>query len=769
MKILKKSKLIKLSTGVCMAAMLCTHGIVLAAEDTKKEDNEYKGLEEITVTASKRQQTVQETGMSLTAMNSDQLERMSVSTFADFAVRVPNLGFGNESDGRFNSNSPAIRGVFGDNTTGFYIDDMPVPMSMQPRVVDVERIEVLRGPQGTLYGARSMGGTIRMISKQPVFNEIFGHAHAIISTVKEGDLNWSLDAAINLPVIEDKMAVRLMAYYGANSGVFDREYQSSWVNAQTGATVKTTAPAFERQENVDDERYGGFQILAKIVLSDNLTFSPRFMYQKVNADGLPFADNAPGNFTEKRFFNIQETGSDRWLAASGTFEWDLDSATITSTSSYFDRFMNEREEESTFIHTIFNNGVIPKKAIAPLEGAIDENESYKSFVHETRYVSAYDGPTQVTAGVFYQKSKNHLKYPAARVAGLDAAVAAVGGPPAITGGGDLIYITDNKFDVEEIAAFAEVSYDITEEFTVTVGARVYKTTTKADVISDGFANSGKTTLKGNQSESGINPKLLLQYSASDNVDFYASASKGFRIGGVNGNLPRGLCGPELKKNNIDPSKVRTYDSDSLWSYEAGIKSKFADNRISVNASVYMIKWDDMIQQIRLACGFQFKVNAGAAEIKGMEAEVNFAPTEGLMFSVSGGFANTKITDTAGLTMIAVGDELQGVPEFTMAASAEYVWDVNAELEGMLRVDYSNYGESFSTNNKTKRIRPAWTTMNVRASVMANDWEVSLFVKNLTNTHANLADSRAIAAETPGRPRFATNRPRTIGIDFRKRF
>ncbi len=767
MKILKKNKLIKLSTGVCMAAMLCTHGIALAAEDAKKEDDKYKGLEEITVTASKRQQTVQETGMSLTAMNSDQLERMSVSTFADFAVRVPNLGFGNESDGRFNSNSPAIRGVFGDNTTGFYIDDMPVPMSMQPRVVDVERIEVLRGPQGTLYGARSMGGTIRMISKQPEFNETFGHAHAIISTVKEGDLNWSLDAAINLPVIEDKMAVRLMAYYGANSGVFDREYQSSWVNAQTGATVKTTAPAFERQENVDDERYGGFQILAKIALSDNFTFSPRFMYQKVKADGLPFADKDPANFTEKRFFNIQESGSDRWLAASGTFEWDLESATITSTTSYFDRFLNEREEESSFIHSLFNKVI--GLVIDPLEGPIDENESFKSFVHETRYVSAYDGPAQITAGVFYQKSKNHLKYPAARVAGLDAAVAAVGGPPAITGGGDLIYTTDNKFDVEEIAAFAEVSYDITEELTVTAGARVYKTTTKSNITSDGFANGGKTTLKGTQSESGVNPKLLLQYSASDNVDFYTSASKGFRVGGVNGNLPVGLCGDELKENNIDPSKVKTYNSDSLWSYEAGIKTRFADNRVSINASVYMIKWDDMIQQNRLACGFQYKANAGAAEIRGMEAEVNVAPTEGLTFSVSGGFAHTKITDTGGISTLSIGHELQGVPEFTMAASAEYIWDLNADLEGMLRVDYSNYGESFSTNNKEKRIRPEWRTVNVRASIMANDWEVSLFVKNLTNTHANLADSRAIAAETLGRPRFATNRPRTMGIDFRKRF
>jgi outer membrane receptor protein involved in Fe transport len=496
---------------------------------------------------------------------------MGVETFQDFAVRVPNLGFGNESDGRFNSNSPAIRGVFGANTTGFYIDDIPVPMSMQPRVLDIERIEVLRGPQGTLYGARSMGGTIRMISKQPVFDETSGKVHGTLSTVKEGDLNWSLDASINLPIIEEKMAVRMMAYYGANSGVFDREYQSSWVNAQTGATVQTTAPAFERQENVDDETYGGFQILAKIALSEDVTFSPRFMYQKVDADGLPFADISPSNFTEKRFFNIQESGSDRWFAVSGTFNWDLGNANIVSTTSYFDRYLNEREEESTFIHTLFNTVI--GLVIDPLEGSIDENETYKSFVHETRYVSAWEGQFQLTAGIFYQKSKNHLKYPPARIAGLDAAVAAVSGPPAITGGGDLIFETDSKFDVEEIAAFTEISYDITEDFTFTAGLRVYKTTTKADVVSNGFANDGKTTLNGIQSNSGVNPKFLLQYSASDDLDFYASASKGFRIGGINGNLPAGLCKAELTANNIDPSKVKTYNSDPLWSYELGRKSR----------------------------------------------------------------------------------------------------------------------------------------------------------------------------------------------------
>ena len=244
-------------TGTTCFAALFALGAA-APTIAQEAEKEFAGLEEIVITASKREQTLQEAGMSVTAISALDLERMGATSFIDFAVRIPNLGFGNESDGRFNPNSPAIRGVFGDNTTGFYIDDIPLPASMQPRVIDISRIEVLRGPQGDLYGARSMGGTIRLITEQPDFDGVFGSIHSTLSTVKEGDFNWSIDASANLPVIEDKLAVRATAYFGQNSGVFDREYIPSWTNAQTGEVIQNTGPAFETNENVDDETYGGF-------------------------------------------------------------------------------------------------------------------------------------------------------------------------------------------------------------------------------------------------------------------------------------------------------------------------------------------------------------------------------------------------------------------------------------------------------------------------------------------------------------------------------
>jgi len=771
-----------LTGTTCLAALLgaATMAPAIAAEDEKA----FKGLEEIVITASKKEQTLQEAGMAVTAIGAQDLERMGAAGFADFAVRVPNLGFGNESDGRFNANSPAIRGVFGDNTTGFYIDDTPMPASLQPRVIDIARIEVLRGPQGSLYGARSMGGTIRLITKQPDFDEVSGSVHATLSTVKEGTTNWSLNGSVNLPVVADKLAVRATAYYGHNSGVFDRVYQPTWVNAQTNAVVANTGPAFDTQKNVDSENYGGFQLVAKAQVAENVTFTPKFMYQKIDAKGLPFADKTPDNFTRPRFFNIEEPGSDRWWLASGTLNWDLGNGSITSTTSYVDRYINEREEETTFLHWLFNNVIgIP---LDPLASPLDENEKYTSFSHETRYTSSFDGPFQVTAGIFYQRTKNHLKYdPPSMQPGLNAAIDAATGPgvaaDCVTGfcltTPDLIFVTDNKFNTKEYAAFGEVSFDVTDRISFTAGGRYSKAETDAVVDSDGFANSGKTHVDGATSEKRFNPKLLVQANVNENVDVYASASKGYRIGGVNGNVPEVLCGaeldalvgPGLPAHDAFRAAHKTFGSDSLWSYEAGMKSNLADNRVSLNAAAYFIKWDSIIQQNRLGCGFQYKDNAGKAEIKGFEIELLAAPIDGLTMTFALGYADAKITDAGGTPGVSVGDVIQGVPNWTVSASGEYVFPLTGEIEGLLRGDFNHYGRSYSTNNGDQRLRPAWSALNLRAGVIRDDWEITLFVDNVTNTHANMADSRSIAAETPGRPRIVTNRPRTIGIDVRKQF
>ena len=210
-------------------------------------------LEEIVVTASKRSQTLQEVGISVTALTTSDIEDIGIESYLDFAVRIPNLGTAYQADGRFDANAPSIRGIFGSGdsssaaTTGFYIDDVPVSVALHPRVIDLERIEVLRGPQGSLYGARSMGGTIRLITQQPSLNETYGSVHSSVSTVKEGDVNYLLNGSLNIPVVEDVFAVRVAAYSGSNSGIYDRVYEPVFTNFQTGVTSPNPNPCIFHQ------------------------------------------------------------------------------------------------------------------------------------------------------------------------------------------------------------------------------------------------------------------------------------------------------------------------------------------------------------------------------------------------------------------------------------------------------------------------------------------------------------------------------------------
>ena len=205
----------------------------------------------------------------------------------------------------------------------------------------------------------------------------------------------------------------------------------------------------------------------------------------------------------------------------------------------------------------------------------------------------------------------------------------------------------------------------------------------------------------------------------------------------------------------------------------GFKSTLADNTVTLNAAAFFIDWTDIQQLNRLACGFQFTDNAGEAESKGFEVEINAAPTDNLALTFGAGYTNAEITDTGGVAGVRVGDKIQGVPEWTVTSSLQYDFEFNSDWGGIFRADANYYGESFSSNNEasaeTQRLRESWSAANIRLSAVKDKIEVTLFVDNVTDARANLADSRSIAAETPGRQRLVINRPRTIGVEARMRF
>ena len=740
-----------------------------------------QAIEEIIVTATKRETSLQDTAMSITAIGEFELQRIGAEGIFDYGVKIPNLGFSNEADGRFNSGSPAIRGVAGGGVigaTGFYIDDIPVPEYMNPRVSDISRVEVLRGPQGTLYGARSMGGTVRVITKQANSDELDGYLRTSISDIKEGDINWRVDGSVNAPIVEGVLGVRALLYYAQNSGVFDRVHIAG-----------SNRPAFDTVEDVDDDEFYGGSVAFVWNATDNITIKPRFMYQRTNSDNLPLADLSPGNFDVPRHNNIEEPGEEEWWLGSVTVNIDTGFGELVSTTAKFDRDVKEFEDQTgTLDGLLFAASGLPEPH---LSSPLSETEEDSSFVHETRLITDFgDLPVAglaLTLGVFYEDREHVLEYPPSFAPGINAQFTGalntiltgivpgfpVPVPPGLLGS-DLVFYTYDDRDTEEIAVFGELTLRLSDELRLTAGARWSDTT--IDFTSDrgGFVNSGPTILPPtSRSSSRVVPKVLLELDVTEDMLIYGSAAKGFRVGGVNLSVPELLCAGELAGLDITSEDVATFDSDSLWNFEMGMKSSWFDERVNLNVSAFNISWNDILQTNRLACGFQYVANSGSAENKGVEVELEAIPVEGLNISMGFGYTDAKITEGNPLAGTAEGDRVTQVPEITFNAAVEYSFPLFSDWEGYVRGDYSYYDDSLSGNNSgtlPPRVRDSFELLNFRiGAFQAGSWNVALFAKNVTNEHANLSDNRSIAAEKPGRPRIITNRPRSIGLEIRKDF
>ena len=804
---------IVLIAGVWLAAAAAANA---AAEPTSQAG----GLEEVIVTAQKRSESEQSVPMSMTTFSSAALEQKSITDFFDYATKVPNLAFAPTGDGVGTARTVSIRGISGDNVTGFYIDDVPLPDSVDPRVLDVDHIEVLRGPQGTLYGARSMGGTVRLITKEPDMERASANLHGGVSNTDRTDSpNYTADGILNTPLGANWIALRLTGFYDDQAGYFKR----SWCTDPATALV-TCLPLSNTGRttigNVADlNTYGGSASLT-IKVNDNLTITPRAMLQRAEYNGLPLVDanidpsNAIGfpvptppgyiypaprpltsnDFTQARFFDVPEGGTDAWGLYSLTVHWKTGIGEFVSSTAYFDRKVDEHEDQSEFIWAAITsgscyppNGPGPPAGTPycnpPQPGPIEEIKDYQRFVEEARFASQLQGPIQFVVGGFFSDFHGRVPfaslYPPSEVPGLDAIF--TGGPPNNPDGfPNLVFAQDFHTDVKEPAVFGELSWDITKALKATVGLRWYQVKTTSGGFEEGLAVGGGKIVSPQvtDSETGTNPKFELDYHFSPDQMVYGLASKGFRPGGVVPIVPPGTPGTAndcvaalaAVNPNITLADTRSFRSDSLWNYELGAKTAWLDHRLTLNAAGFYIKWPNIQQAVLLQCGFQFIANAGAAESKGGELELRAAATEHLQASLGVGYQDAKITE-AGESAQAVGSPVFNVPEWTGNTSLSYTHPVSSVWNLAGEVDYSYVGSSLSSANASvfPRERPAYRLLDARLALSNGATEIALVGKNLSNTVTNLGDNRSIAAEVPGRPRLFLNQPRTIGVEIREHF
>ncbi|MDB5422278.1 MAG: TonB-dependent receptor plug, partial [Brevundimonas sp.] len=650
------------------------------AQEVPPEPEDAAQLDEIVVTALRRETNLQDTALSITAMSGATLEKMGASTLQDLASSVPGL---NLTEGNTGQRRISVRGVqsAGESTVGLYLGETPIagpnsatsdPSSMTPdlNMFDVSRVEVLRGPQGTLFGSGSMSGTFRVVFNQANTHDYEGAVDLTANTIKGGGEGYSARGMVNVPMVEGLLGARLVLYDESRGGYVD--------NVRLG------------QEDVNEVRAYGGRLMVNFTPLENLKVTGLVNLQ--NQDAKDSNGWLPGvgeykndNYTKLSFPNEFRLYN---LAA----EWDLGPVTLNGSTSYYtwdatkyiDGSLAALSVRAAGTYCARYNGITgactPAQlanyrayidSVFPLSGY--QPMQVESRIHELRMTSNSDGPLTWTVGAFYEDRS-------------DSAVSSTVEADPVSGEVymPIVYNFSRSIavDLTQKALYGEATYEVLDGLKITAGVRAYEyeKTSRSQILSTSFINAsvaGPLTTY-DSSDSGQVYKLNVSYDITPDAMVYAQYAEGFRPGGIN-NTP-GLT-----------ADLIPYSSDSLENYEIGAKTSWFDNRLTVNVSAYEIKWSNM--QIAAAIpNFNFIANVGASTIKGVEIEASARPMPGLALTGSMGFVDgtLDVDQTTGLIVAAgkAGDTIPNEPDFKAAFAADYTWPIASGIDGMVRLDYS---------------------------------------------------------------------------------
>jgi iron complex outermembrane receptor protein len=662
------------SFAACLAAASPAFAQDEPAGTTATEENNG---ETIVVTATKRETTLLQVPFSPNAQTEEAVQRLGAGNLAALprnvaGLNVQNLGPGQSqvsirgvSAGQIIRDQPGVK-----EQVGVYLDESVISLSLfQPDLdlFDLNRVETLRGPQGTLFGSGSVGGTIRYITNQPDLSRTEGVVEGNLNLVDGDDFGGHLKGAINVP-LGGHAAVRAVAYHTEYAGFINALHE--------GGTV---------DQDVNDGRRTGGRIAVRIEPTDNITVTPRLVYQEVRSHGFNRQEvyNLYANrFTTTRpaiqlgereqFLLLDEEFKDNTLLADLTATADLGGVDLTSVTSYIDRDILVSRDASALTGSVSVDLGFPAAGVLLPSNLVDTTD-LKTFSQEVRLSSSGDGPFQWLIGAFYS-DVDRVYAQRLPTPGYDAFTDArfgAGTSAAVANGFPLNspYNADLPYDIKQKAVFGEASYDITEALTATAGLRYYDFKEVRGFKSGGLFSNGDNQTDRTKSD-GVSPRLLLSYEASDNVVVNLQASKGFRLGGVNDPLNEGLCSAQ---DRIDYGGFDRYDDESLWNYEAGVKSQFGS--VTLNAAAFYTKINNLqVTADAGSCSSRVVFNADA-HTQGLEVELTARPLHGLDLSLAGSWVEAEFDETRlkqngqVLEGIRDGNRLPSVPKLQLAASA----------------------------------------------------------------------------------------------------
>jgi outer membrane receptor protein involved in Fe transport len=723
-----------------------------AAVDTTRVKSPQT-LDSVTVTASKRATLIEKTPMAISAVTAEQLKDLGAVDIKDYAAQVPGLRIQYSGPG---ANRISLRGVnsSGEATVGVYYDETPVAGSVgvssdaggrspDMELFDVDRIEVLRGPQGTLYGASSMGGAIRILYNKPT-DALEGLVQLGYEGTDGGDPSNSQQLMLNVPIVKDLLSARVTGY-----------------NRDIGGYVDNT---FLGIKNINSGKSRGGKLQLRFTPSEDVTVD--LSHSRGTTDAYSSTWNPSfGDYVQRS--QVKLPYQDDTQIDSATLNWDLGFATLTANSSYQKRSSTYISDDSYYVQTYRTAGQCASQTgVASCDGTqlaswydYVDSQTPAALIHDgvtrdrTNEVRLTSNGTQLidwTVGVFHQDRDNYI---ASEDTLADPSTGIIITP------WDLFYRRQIWDKLKQKAVFGEATWHATDRFNLTAGLRWYdydKTVTgTTDIPWDMIGATAKPLSSVNASQKGWLKKFTADYNLTDAAMVYVTVADGFRPGGANQVI--GLA-----------DNLTAYKADSLWNYEIGAKTSWFDRALFVNLALYQIDWDDMQVSGRTLNGaFSFLSNAGAARLRGSELEVTWRPLSGLELTSNFNYVDAKLTEDQISEVIngagRKGDVVPNIPRTSGMVAAAYRFGLTGNLDGMVRIDDTYVGGSYSLFRGTyNTYKDSYNTVNFKTGVESADgkWGAYLYVQNLTN---EVALNQYTRSSTPPYDSATSLRPRTVGM------
>jgi iron complex outermembrane recepter protein len=790
------------------AALAAVFGLSVAphvhAESPAGLDPSGAALDEIVVTAQKRTSTVQSTPISISAVSGEDLTARGVSSLAALAQGTPGVSLKSEGPSQTEIEMRGLTSSGGNSATvGFYLDDVPLagPASAQnghvvidPDLYDLSRIEVLRGPQGTLFGSGAMGGTVRLISNQPNPTQFQGSAQSVFSGTDGGGFNHKNSVMLNIPLIDDSLALRLVGTENYSSGWIDRIVARPLPLAggdPVGITRADVLGAPIQAQYPGSNAYQTYATRATLLwkASENLTVTPSFFYTGSTQNGISAYDSDPGTQAHFQPFDIAEPLTDSLAAYSVNVVYRFSGFDITSSTAWWTRSSSQVEEASEAFNnplegiTYSANYGLPNPGFYGLTGSGPERglevDPSHQLSEELRANSSGEGKASWVAGLYYSSYYSRWSFQGTTpnyATFMDLGTLA----PATT---SQWFAANAPTRISQFAAFGDFTYALTDQLKADFGARVNHYDYRYSSCISGYGSgSGAATPSCSGlialSSTSFNPKVNVSYTFSPDLMAYGTLATGFRPGGGNAEYPTtgAAWGTAYQQAGYTSGKwPSTYEPDRVVSYELGEKSRFLNRRLTVNASVYYEDWRH-VQLEAFPNDWALNINGNHVSIWGADVDLQAELGGGFQFEVAAGYLNEWL-DGGPHWIIRPIHTMPDVAPVSGTVALNYAVPLSPHYSFTARVEGSYTGPRYSIYfshpyefSGVYRQMPGYALLNLRAGIKAGDkWTATAFINNLTNKRAELESMFTENEPQPSFTRIETNQPLTGGIDLTYRF